>query len=69
MLHPILIDPFHYMSEWFQDELSSPFLTKHGKNVWEYAGEEQSWNQLFNEGMASDARLYLPNIVSKCLRG
>lgn len=52
----ILIDPFHHMIEWFQDEHPSPFHTKHGRDFWEFGGIHNKWNQQFNEAMASDAR-------------
>ncbi|KAI3465691.1 hypothetical protein Pfo_022354 [Paulownia fortunei] len=66
MLDPILIDPWHHASEWFQNEHPSSFITKHGRTFWEYAGIERGWNQLFNEGMASDARFATSLLVNEC---
>ncbi|KAL8506534.1 hypothetical protein ACS0TY_017427 [Phlomoides rotata] len=66
MLDPVLLDPYHHMAEWFQDELPSPFFTKHGKNLWEYAGEDQRWNQSFNEGMACDAGFATSILTKHC---
>ncbi|KAL8482924.1 hypothetical protein ACS0TY_025823 [Phlomoides rotata] len=64
MLHPVMVDPFHNLGEWFQNDSPSAFVTKHGKNLWEYAGEEHMFNRLFNEAMASDAR-FVSNILTK----
>ncbi|PIN26256.1 Hydroxyindole-O-methyltransferase [Handroanthus impetiginosus] len=64
MLDPILIDPLHHVSEWFQNESPSPFVAKHGMSIWEYMGIEQKFNQLFNEAMASDA-WFLSTIARK----
>ncbi|EYU30782.1 hypothetical protein ABFS82_08G207100 [Erythranthe guttata] len=58
MMDPILIEPCHHVSEWFQsnDEISCPFVTKYGMGFFEYARNKERWNKVFNEGMASDAR-------------
>ncbi|KAG8386837.1 hypothetical protein BUALT_Bualt03G0190600 [Buddleja alternifolia] len=64
MLDPILIDPWHHMGEWFQNDDPTPFVTTHGKTFWEYAGREPRMNHFFNKAMASDARL-VTNILTK----
>ncbi|XP_042062501.1 8-hydroxyquercetin 8-O-methyltransferase-like [Salvia splendens] len=66
MIDPTFVDPFHHVSEWFGDDNPSPFFTKNGRNVWEYARVEQSFNQLFNEAMATDARLVTSILVQEC---
>ncbi|KAL1562757.1 Xanthohumol 4-O-methyltransferase [Salvia divinorum] len=66
MVDPIFVDPFHHVGEWFGDDHPSPFFTKNGRNVWDYAGVEQSFNQLFNEAMATDARLVTGILVQEC---
>ncbi|KAK6142622.1 hypothetical protein DH2020_022970 [Rehmannia glutinosa] len=75
MLDPILIDPWHHVSEWFQNDSSSSFVTKHGMTffvtkhgtaLWEYAGIEERWNGMFNEAMASDARLVVSILIKEC---
>ncbi|XP_042029940.1 8-hydroxyquercetin 8-O-methyltransferase-like [Salvia splendens] len=48
---PIMMHPFHHLSEWFRDECLSPFVTTHGMNYWEFVGSDEKWNQLFNEAM------------------
>ncbi|XP_050204368.1 trans-resveratrol di-O-methyltransferase-like [Mercurialis annua] len=57
MLDPILTEPWHFMSTWFRNDDASPFATCHGKKIWEYGGHEPNFGNLFNEAMASDARL------------
>lgn len=57
MLDPILTDPWHHFSKWFQNSDETPFYTCHGRSIWELAGHEPRLNQIFNEAMASDARL------------
>ncbi|PIN26255.1 Hydroxyindole-O-methyltransferase [Handroanthus impetiginosus] len=65
-LDPVLIDPWHHAGIWFQNETPSSFATKHGMMLFEYAGIDQRWNQLFNEAMASDARLVASVITKEC---
>ncbi|KAL4586375.1 hypothetical protein LXL04_011011 [Taraxacum kok-saghyz] len=57
MLDPILMDPWHHMSTWFQNDDVNPFHTTHGSNLWDLAGQDPNLNQFFNEAMGSDARL------------
>ncbi|XP_042037387.1 8-hydroxyquercetin 8-O-methyltransferase-like [Salvia splendens] len=68
MVDPIVVDPFHHVPDWFRDESSSvsPFVLKNGKTPWELAGEDEKWNRMFNDGMASDARLMGGVLVEKC---
>ncbi|XP_076937221.1 trans-resveratrol di-O-methyltransferase-like [Bidens hawaiensis] len=54
---PMLMDPWQDMSKWFQNDDVTPFYTTYGRMFWEMASQEPKLNQLFNEGMASDARL------------
>ncbi|CAN4089309.1 unnamed protein product [Withania somnifera] len=58
-LDPTLVDPWHSLGEWFKNGDSTPFATAHGKPLFEYAGGEPRLNHLFNEAMASDARLVM----------
>ncbi|KAL0443925.1 UNVERIFIED_CONTAM: Trans-resveratrol di-O-methyltransferase [Sesamum latifolium] len=67
MLDPILTNPWHHLSEWFQtDGDLTPFETTHGRTFWEYAGQDPRLNHLFNEGMASDAVLIASVITKHC---
>ncbi|XP_061944024.1 trans-resveratrol di-O-methyltransferase-like [Populus nigra] len=66
MLDPILTQPWHYVSVWFQNDAPSSFYTAHQRTCWEYAGHETKLNHLFNEAMASDARLVSSVLVNEC---
>ncbi|XP_034924826.1 trans-resveratrol di-O-methyltransferase [Populus alba] len=66
MLDPILTQPWHYVSAWFQNDVSSSFCTAHQRTFWEFAGNETKLNNFFNEAMASDARLVSSVLVNEC---
>ncbi|KAH6809105.1 hypothetical protein C2S51_026888 [Perilla frutescens var. frutescens] len=66
MIDPIMMDPFHHLMDWFQDECASPFITRNGRDLWEFGGNEKKWNQLFNDAMASDARFIASILVKEC---
>ncbi|KAK6120695.1 hypothetical protein DH2020_045558 [Rehmannia glutinosa] len=66
MLDPILIDPWHHVSEWFQNDCSSSFVTKHGMTFWEYVGVEERFNRMFNDAMASDAHFVVSVVTKEC---
>ncbi|CAH2068535.1 unnamed protein product, partial [Thlaspi arvense] len=55
MLDPIVTNPWHHLSEWFQSDDPTAFATAHGRTIWEHLGDEPKFNLLFNEAMASDA--------------
>ncbi|RYR46814.1 hypothetical protein S245_023567 [Arachis hypogaea] len=56
-LDPILTNSWHKLSTWFQSDNPTPFETEHGIMFWRYADHEPKLNELFNDAMASDARL------------
>lgn len=66
MLDPILTEPWHYVSEWFQNDRPNPFDTVHGTTFWDYAGHEPNLNNFFNDAMASDARLISSVVIKEC---
>lgn len=66
MLDPVLTDPWHYASEWFQNDSPTPFETAHGVSFWDYAGHQPRVNRFFNEAMASDANLVTNVLVRDC---
>ncbi|KAL0306842.1 UNVERIFIED_CONTAM: Trans-resveratrol di-O-methyltransferase [Sesamum radiatum] len=67
MLDPTLTDPWHHVSEWFKtDGDPTPFVSTHGRTLWEHAGQDPRLNGLFNEGMASDARLAATVVTEDC---
>ncbi|KAK4706463.1 hypothetical protein R3W88_033981 [Solanum pinnatisectum] len=62
-LDPILMDPWHSLSEWFTNGDSTPFATTHGKPLFEYAEDDPRVNRLLNEAMGSDARLIISVLI------
>ncbi|KAL0405096.1 UNVERIFIED_CONTAM: 8-hydroxyquercetin 8-O-methyltransferase [Sesamum latifolium] len=60
MLDPVLVDPWHHVSEWFQNDRASPFVTKHGRL------ELIDQRNKFNEGMDSDARFVSSVVIKEC---
>ncbi|GER43154.1 O-methyltransferase [Striga asiatica] len=65
-LNRALTKPWHYLSRWFTSDEPSPFTMAHGATFWELAARDPELNRLFNEGMASDARLAASVIVRDC---
>ncbi|KAL8506535.1 hypothetical protein ACS0TY_017428 [Phlomoides rotata] len=65
-LDPLVTDPFQLLSEWFKNDLPSPFFTKMGMTTWEYAGIDKKCNESYNEAMASDARLVASILIKEC---
>nr|XP_043636749.1 trans-resveratrol di-O-methyltransferase-like [Erigeron canadensis] len=65
MLDPILMNPWQDMSKWFKNDDANPCHTTHGAMLWELTSQESGLNHLFNEGMASDARLVTDDAVLK----
>ncbi|KAI5434988.1 putative O-methyltransferase 3 [Lathyrus oleraceus] len=66
MLDPVLTNPWHQMSTWLKNEDSSAFEITHGRYFWDYAAHDPIFNRLFNESMASDARLVSDLLIDKC---
>ncbi|KAG6658014.1 hypothetical protein CIPAW_04G129900 [Carya illinoinensis] len=66
MLDPVLTKPWHFLTAWFQNEDLTPFDTAHGKKFWDYGGHDPKLNHLFNDAMASDARLVMSVVIDKC---
>ncbi|CAI9109104.1 OLC1v1008859C1 [Oldenlandia corymbosa var. corymbosa] len=69
MLDPLLMDPWHHLSQWFQnsgDVSVTPFSTCHGEGLWELAGVEPRLNRLFNEAMTTDCRLVSKLVIKNC---
>ncbi|OAY33980.1 trans-resveratrol di-O-methyltransferase [Manihot esculenta] len=66
MLDPSLTRPWHYVRNWFQNDDPTPFATANGRTIWDFAGHEPEFNNLFNEAMASDARLAMNVLMNDC---
>ncbi|KAK8992045.1 hypothetical protein V6N11_044937 [Hibiscus sabdariffa] len=66
VLDPIFMKPWQVLGTWFQNDDSTPFFTGNGKTMYGYCGHDPWVNNLFNEAMASDARLITKVLVDKC---
>ncbi|PHU23480.1 Trans-resveratrol di-O-methyltransferase [Capsicum chinense] len=69
MLDPILMDPWHNLSQWIQnggDDKPTLFAIAHDKPLYEYAGDDAKFNCLFNEAMASDSHLIISVMIEHC---
>ncbi|RZC26368.1 putative O-methyltransferase 3, partial [Glycine soja] len=66
ILDPILTNPWNQFSNWFKNGDPTPFETAHGMMFWDYAGADSKLNNLFNDAMASDARLVTSLVIEKC---
>ncbi|XP_050275341.1 trans-resveratrol di-O-methyltransferase-like isoform X4 [Quercus robur] len=56
MLDPALVSPWQFLGDWFQGSELTPFEKAHGKGLWDYCNQNPEYNNIFNEGMASDSR-------------
>ncbi|GMI70324.1 N-acetylserotonin O-methyltransferase [Hibiscus trionum] len=63
---PVLTKPLELLGIWFQNNDCSPFDTAHGKTFWDYAAHDPKLFNLFNQAMASDARLVGRVLIDKC---
>ncbi|XP_050278247.1 probable O-methyltransferase 3 [Quercus robur] len=66
MVDPMLTTPRNYLTTWFQNEDLTPFDMAHEKTFWDYGGDEPKFANIFNDAMASDARLVMSIVVDKC---
>ncbi|KAL3374203.1 hypothetical protein AABB24_005923 [Solanum stoloniferum] len=66
-LNPNSMDSWHSLSKWFNnvsdDSNSTPYATAHGMPFFKYAENEPRFNHIFNEAMASDARLVMSVLI------
>ncbi|XP_016901628.2 probable O-methyltransferase 3 [Cucumis melo] len=66
LLHPKLVEPWQFFSALFQTDDGVPvFKTAHGMPFWEYMENNPKDGEIFNAGMASDARLVMSLLLEK----
>ncbi|GMI80548.1 N-acetylserotonin O-methyltransferase [Hibiscus trionum] len=65
MLDPILLQPWHFLRAWSQNDDRTPFVTAHGEMLWDYCGHHPRVNNSFNEAMASDAQVVNSILIDK----
>nr|BAJ72588.1 7'-O-demethylcephaeline/cephaeline O-methyltransferase [Carapichea ipecacuanha] len=64
-LHPALLLPWIALSEWFQNDDATPFVTAHGKSFWDYTSRDPEFRKLFDEAMAGDSELISKVLVTE----
>ncbi|XP_020983249.1 probable O-methyltransferase 3 [Arachis duranensis] len=69
MLDPIMIKPWNQMSTWFKNDDPTPFVTEYGTPFFDYASHVPKLNEIFNDAMASDARLVSKLLVDDKCKG
>ncbi|XP_031131388.1 trans-resveratrol di-O-methyltransferase-like [Ipomoea triloba] len=63
---PVMLAPWMVLGDWFsRNEESSAFETAHGAPMWEFCDTNSRFNNVFNEGMASDSQM-MRLIVKDC---
>lgn len=67
LLDPIMTKPWHSISTWLQSDDPTPFATTNGMGFWDYTVRDPRYGNLFNEAMASDARLVVSVLFDKCI--
>ena len=65
-LDPILTKPWHFLSDWFQNNDVTAFETAHGRTFWDYNAYEPRLGSFFNEAMAGDSRLIANVLIHDC---
>ncbi|CAL5408864.1 unnamed protein product [Camellia sinensis] len=54
---PVMVAPWQFLVDWFRGNEETTFETAHGVGIWEFCDKNSKFNNLFNEGMASDSRM------------
>ncbi|KAL5998632.1 hypothetical protein ACLOJK_009575 [Asimina triloba] len=66
MVEPVQMDPLHYLSTWFKGGDRTAFEIANGACMWELETKDPKLNDMFNDAMASDARLAMGVVVKEC---
>ncbi|KDP27138.1 hypothetical protein JCGZ_20950 [Jatropha curcas] len=65
--NPVMLASWNFLSSHFRLNMSMPFEAAHGDNHWKYTAENPGHSNLFNDGMACNARNMVSNMVEKCI--
>ncbi|CAL0306218.1 unnamed protein product [Lupinus luteus] len=65
VLDPMLTKTWYHLSDWLKNDDPTPFEKAHRMVFWDYASHDANLNHLFNDGMASDARLVSSVLIEK----
>lgn len=65
-LHPLLVTPWHSLSHWFTNKDATLFESAHGRKIWDHAGDDPNFCDIFDNGMASDTYFVSNVIIKEC---
>lgn len=57
MVDPVMVNPWQSLGDWFLGNETTPFETAHGSSMWEFCDQNPTFNDIFNEAMASDSQM------------
>ncbi|KAL3509284.1 hypothetical protein ACH5RR_028685 [Cinchona calisaya] len=63
---PIMMKPWNFLTEWFQNDDHSPFNTAHSRSLWDFNARDPGFRKLFNEAMAGESQLTTEVLVTEC---
>ena len=63
-LDPVLTDPSHHLTSWFQNGAESSFHVLNGMSFWEHMSHDSKFIQCFNEAMECDSRFVKSLLVN-----
>ncbi|KAJ6828534.1 trans-resveratrol di-O-methyltransferase-like [Iris pallida] len=66
MQHPVFLNSFRSMSDWFRGNEDTPFSAAHGCGFWDMTHRDPEFNRVFNEGMACDAQFLMDALLKDC---
>ncbi|KDP20353.1 hypothetical protein JCGZ_06876 [Jatropha curcas] len=64
---PVMLAPWHFLSSHVRLNGPTPFEAAYGDHQWKYTAANPGHSNLFNDGMACNARNMVSNMVEKCI--
>ncbi|XP_076934761.1 acetylserotonin O-methyltransferase-like [Bidens hawaiensis] len=64
--NPVILAPFHKLSDWVMSNKDLPFDAAHGTDLWGFGAKNPEFSKLFNDGMACDARACVAAVIEGC---
>ncbi|KAE9592994.1 hypothetical protein Lal_00029244 [Lupinus albus] len=66
VLDPTYLSPWNQFSSWFKSGDPTPFFMEHGVTLYDHIDQDPKHNHMFNDAMASNARLVSSMVIQKC---
>lgn len=66
ILDPVMSDPFHVMSKWFQNNDKTLFETAHGKGFWDYIVEKPHLQKELYNALTGDSQMIASVVMKDC---